>query len=60
MREIEINIDKGAKTYSKIFFQYYNSKRTFKEGVKCLRDTNGKIIDEEKNSKYINPLRSIY
>ena len=47
-REIEINIAKGAKTNSKMFFQYYNSKRTFKEEVKCLRDTNGKIIDEEK------------
>ncbi|MGH0158032.1 UNVERIFIED_CONTAM: hypothetical protein FKN15_035543 [Acipenser sinensis] len=35
---------KGAKSNSKIFFQYYNSKRTFKEEVKCLRDTNGKII----------------
>ena len=41
-----MNIAKGAKTNSKTFF--HNSKRTFKDKVKCLRDTNGKIIDEEK------------
>ena len=48
-RNLEVNISKQAKTDPKKFFQYIRSKKTVKDKIGPIKDTNNMLVSDNMN-----------